>query len=121
MENAKPIDKEEFKKKVKENVIRLYRKEFSEASNEEIFQAVSLAVKDIVIEDWLKTQKAMDEEDPKIVYYMSMEFLIGRALGNNLINISAYDTVKEALEELGVDINVIEDQEPDPALGNGGL
>jgi starch phosphorylase len=121
MENAKSIDKEEFKKEVQENVVRLYRKEFSEATNEEIFQAVSLAVKDVVIEDWLKTQKAMDEEDPKIVYYMSMEFLIGRALGNNLINISAYDTVKEALDELGVDINVIEDQEPDPALGNGGL
>ena len=121
MENAKSIDKEEFKKEVQENVVRLYRKEFSEATNEEIFQAVSLAVKDVVIEDWLKTQKAMDEEDPKIVYYMSMEFLIGRALGNNLINISAYDTAKEALDELGVDINVIEDQEPDPALGNGGL
>ena len=121
MLSANSIDKEEFKKDVQENVVRLYRKEFKEATNEEIFQAVSLAVKDVVIEDWLKTQKVMDEEDPKIVYYMSMEFLIGRALGNNLINISAYDTVKEALEELGVDINVIEDQEPDPALGNGGL
>lgn len=121
MDSEKSIDKEEFKKEVQENVVRLYRKEFKEASNEEIFQAVSLAVKDVVIEDWLKTQKAMDEEDPKIVYYMSMEFLIGRALGNNLINISAYNTVKEALLELGVDINVIEDQEPDPALGNGGL
>ena len=115
------IDKEKFKKDVQENVMRLYRKSFKEATGEEVFQAVSLAVKDYVIDDWFATQNEMDRSDPKIVYYMSMEFLIGRLLGNNLINLCSYETVKEALEEMGVDINYIEDQEPDPALGNGGL
>ena len=106
--------KEAFKKSVKDNVKFLYRKTIEEATQEQIFQAV-------IIDNWLATQKAYDEQDPKIVYYMSMEFLMGRALGNNLINLCAYGEVKEALEELGFDLNCIEDQEPDPALGNGGL
>ena len=113
--------KEAFKKSVKDNVKFLYRKTIEEATQEQIFQAVSYSVKDVIIDNWLATQKAYDEQDPKIVYYMSMEFLMGRALGNNLINLCAYGEVKEALEELGFDLNCIEDQEPDPALGNGGL
>ena len=117
----KQFEKEEFKKSVKENVKFLYRKTLEEATQEQIFQAVSYTVKDVIIDNWLKSQKAYEKQDPKIVYYMSMEFLMGRALGNNLINLCAYGEVKEALEELGLDINCIEDQEPDPALGNGGL
>ena len=113
--------KEEFKKAVKENVKMLYRKTIDEATQQQIFQAVSLAVKDVIIDNWLATQKQYEKDDPKIVYYLSMEFLMGRALGNNLINLTAYKEVKEALDELGFDLNVIEDQEPDPALGNGGL
>ena len=113
--------KEAFKKSVKDNVKFLYRKTIEEATQEQIFQAVSYTVKDVIIDNWLETQKAYDEQDPKIVYYMSMEFLMGRALGNNLINLCGYGEVKEALEELGFDLNCIEDQEPDPALGNGGL
>ena len=113
--------KEAFKKSVKDNVKFLYRKTIEEATQEQIFQAVSYSVKDVIIDNWLATQKAYDEQDPKIVYYMSMEFLMGRALGNNLVNLCAYGEVKEALEELGFDLNCIEDQEPDPALGNGGL
>ena len=113
--------KEAFKKSVKDNVKFLYRKTIEEATQEQIFQAVSYSVKDVIIDNWLATQKAYDEQDPKIVYYMSMEVLMGRALGNNLINLCAYGEVKEALEELGFDLNCIEDQEPDPALGNGGL
>ena len=113
--------KEAFKKSVKDNVKFLYRKTIEEATQEQIFQGVSYSVKDVIIDNWLATQKAYDEQDPKIVYYMSMEFLMGRALGNNLINLCAYGEVKEALEELGFDLNCIEDQEPDPALGNGGL
>ena len=113
--------KEAFKKSVKDNVKFLYRKTIEEATQEQIFQAVSYTVKDVIIDNWLATQKSYDEQDPKIVYYMSMEFLMGRALGNNLINLCAYGEVKEALEELGFDLNCIEDQEPDPALGNGGL
>ena len=117
----KQFEKEEFKKSVKENVKFLYRKTLEEATQEQIFQAVSYTVKDVIIDNWLKSQKAYEKQDPKIVYYMSMEFLMGRALGNNLINLGTYGEVKEALEELGLDINCIEDQEPDPALGNGGL
>ena len=115
------LRKRNSKKSVKENVKFLYRKTLEEATQEQIFQAVSYTVKDVIIDNWLKSQKAYEKQDPKIVYYMSMEFLMGRALGNNLINLGAYGEVKEALEELGLDINCIEDQEPDPALGNGGL
>ena len=92
------FNKETFKNSVKENVKMLYRKNLEEASQQEIYQAVCYAVKDVIIDNWLKTQKAMDEQDPKILYYMSMEFLMGRALGNNLINLTYYDAVKEALE-----------------------
>ncbi len=115
------FDKAAFKKQVKDYVRRMYRKEFEDADNEEVYQAVAMAVKDDVIDNWIATQEAMDKNDPKIVYYMSMEFLIGRLLGNNMINLCEYDQIKEALEELGFDLNTIEDQEPDPALGNGGL
>ena len=117
----KSFDKKAFKKDVVDNVRRLYRKEFEDASTQEAYQAVALAIKDTVITNWLATEKAVNEQDPKIVYYMSMEFLMGRALGNNLINLCTYEQVKEALDELGLDINAIEDEEPDPALGNGGL
>ncbi len=117
----KSFDKKAFKKDVVDNVRRLYRKEFEDASSQEAYQAVALAIKDTVITNWLATEKAVNEQDPKIVYYMSMEFLMGRALGNNLINLCTYEKVKEALDELGLDINAIEDEEPDPALGNGGL
>ena len=117
----KQFKKEAFKESVKENVKFLYRKTLEEATQEQIFQAVSYTVKDVIIDNWLETQNAYQKQDPKIVYYMSMEFLMGRALGNNLINLCAYGEVKEALEELGFDLNCIEDQEPDPALGNGGL
>ena len=117
----KQFDKETFKKSVKDNVKFLYRRKLEEATQEQLFQAVSYTVKDVIIDNWLDTQNAYEKQDPKIVYYMSMEFLMGRALGNNLINLCAYGEVKEALEELGFDLNCIEDQEPDPALGNGGL
>ena len=117
----KSFDKKAFKKDVVDNVRRLYRKEFEDASAQEAYQAVALAIKDTVITNWLATEKAVNEQDPKIVYYMSMEFLMGRALGNNLINLCTYEKVKEALDELGLDLNAIEDEEPDPALGNGGL
>ena len=117
----KQFKKEAFKQSVKDNVKFLYRKTLEEATQEQIFQAVSYTVKDVIIDNWLETQNAYEEQDPKVLYYMSMEFLMGRALGNNLINLGAYGEVKEALEELGFDLNCIEDQEPDPALGNGGL
>ncbi len=119
--SKRPFDKELFKRSVVYNVKTLYRKNMEEATQQQIFNAVALATKDAVIDAWLATQEEMKKKDPKIVYYMSMEFLMGRALGNNLINLTFYDGVKEALEELGCDLNLIEDQEPDAALGNGGL
>lgn len=115
------FEKEAFKQTIKDNVKVLYRKTMEEATTDQIFQAVSYAVKDVIIDNWLVTQKEYAKKDPKIVYYLSMEFLMGRALGNNLINMRAFKEVKEALDELGFDINVIEDKEPDAALGNGGL
>ncbi len=117
----KTFDKELFKRSVLYNVKTLYRKTLEEASDQQIFQAVSYAIKDAIIDHWLETQKTYEKKDPKTVYYLSMEFLMGRALGNNMINLQAYDEVKKALDELGIDINVVEDQEPDAALGNGGL
>ena len=118
---SKRFEKAAFKTAVKENVKTLYRKTIDEATPQQLFQAVSYAVKDVIIDDWIETQKRYDETDAKTVYYMSMEFLMGRALGNNLINMTAYKEVKEALEEMNIDLNVIEDEEPDAALGNGGL
>ncbi|QDW75470.1 glycogen/starch/alpha-glucan phosphorylase [Lachnospiraceae bacterium KGMB03038] len=115
------FEKEIFKKEVINNVKTLFRKTIEEATPQQLFQAVSYAVKEAIIDDWIATQKQFEKDDPKMVYYMSMEFLLGRALGNNLINMTAYKEVKEALDEMGIDLNVIEDQEPDPALGNGGL
>ena len=118
---SKRFEKEAFKEEVKNNIKNLYRKTIEEATGRQIFQAVSLAVKETIIDYWLATQAEMEKEDPKTVYYMSMEFLMGRALGNNLINMTAYKEVKEALDEMGIDLNAVEDEEPEPALGNGGL
>ena len=121
--SAKTIkfNKEAFKKGVEENLRTLFRRTLEEATPQQIFQAVSYEIKEKIVENWMETQKAYEEEDPKMVYYMSMEFLMGRALGNNMINMQAYEGVKEALQEMGLDINMVEDQEPDAALGNGGL
>jgi len=115
------FDKDEFKKNVKTNVKNLYRRNLDEATPQQIFQAVAYSVKDYIIDEWIATQKVMEKEDPKTVYYLSMEFLMGRALGNNIINLCAWDEIKGALDEMGLDLNAIEDQEPDAALGNGGL
>ncbi|MCR4936984.1 MAG: glycogen/starch/alpha-glucan phosphorylase, partial [Lachnospiraceae bacterium] len=115
------FDKELFKRSVLYNIKTLYRKTLEEASPQQVFQAVSYAIKDQVVDMWLETQKQYEKKDPKTVYYLSMEFLMGRALGNMMINMKAYKDVKAALEELGLDIDAIEDEEPDAALGNGGL
>ena len=115
------FNKAEFKKEVLSNLKKIYRKSLDTATKQEIFQAVSYAVKDFIMDRWIATQNAYKEKDPKFVYYLSMEFLMGRALGNNMINLCCYNEVKEVLDELGLDLNVIEDEEPDAALGNGGL
>ena len=115
------FNKETFKKSVIYNVKNVFRKTIDEATPEQAFQAVAYAVKDVIIDEWIATHKEYEKKDVKTLYYLSMEFLMGRALGNNIINIMALPEVKEVLDELGFDLNAIEDQEPDPALGNGGL
>lgn len=115
------FDKETFKKSVIFNMKNVFRKTIEDATPEQMYQAVAYAVKDVIIDEWIATHKEYEKQDAKTLYYLSMEFLMGRALGNNIINIMAQPEVKEVLEELGFDLNVIEDQEPDPALGNGGL
>ncbi len=115
------FDKETFKKSVLFNMKNVFRKTVDEATPEQMYQAVAYAVKDVIIDEWIATHKEYEKQDVKTLYYLSMEFLMGRALGNNIISIMAQPEVKEILEELGFDLNVIEDQEPDPALGNGGL
>ena len=115
------FNKESFKKQVKDNVKALFRKTIDEANDQQIYQAVAYTVKDKIIDNWLETQKAYEKQDPKTVYYLSMEFLMGRALGNAMINLKEYKEIAEALDELGLNINLVEDQERDPALGNGGL
>ena len=115
------FNKELFKNSVVYNIKTLYRKDMDEATPKQVFQAVSLALKDQIMDNWIETQRTYEKQDPKMVYYMSMEFLMGRALGNNIINLQASVPVQEALEELGLDLNLVEDQEPDAALGNGGL
>ena len=121
MKKGYGFDKETFKKDVVYNVKSIFRKTIDEATPAQVFQAVAYAVKDIIIDEWIATHKEYEKQDAKTVYYLSMEFLMGRALGNNMINICAYDEIREALDEMGFDLNVIEDQEPDAALGNGGL
>ena len=118
MEN---INKELFKKTVVYNVKSLYRKTIDEATPAQVYHAVAMAVKDIIIDKWIASHKEYEKQDVKVVYYMSMEFLTGRFLGNNIINLCAQKEIKEALDELGFDLNAIEDQERDPALGTGGL
>nr|WP_294493927.1 glycogen/starch/alpha-glucan phosphorylase [uncultured Anaerosporobacter sp.] len=115
------INKEEFIRSIEDYTKVLFRKSVNEASKQQLFQTVSYSVKDLIIDQWMATHRVYEENDVKTVYYLSMEFLMGRALGNNIINMGANKVIKEALDELGIDLNVIEDQEPDPALGNGGL
>ena len=118
---ALKFDKEAFKENVRDYVRTLFRKTLEEATPQQVFQAVSYAIKEQIVDNWMETQEAYEKEDPKMVYYMSMEFLMGRALGNNMINLQSYKEVKEALAEMTLDLNAIENQEPDAALGNGGL
>ena len=115
------FDKEAIKKSIIDNVKNQFRKTIDEATPQQVYQAVAYAVKDVIIDNWIATQKTFDDLKVKKVYYLSMEFLMGRALGNNIINLGEQKEIREALEELGFDLNAIEDQEPDPALGNGGL
>ena len=115
------IKKEELKKNIEIYLMTLYRKEPADATKQQIFQSVCFAIKEYIVDDWFNSHKLIEQKDAKTVYYMSMEFLMGRALGNILINMKAEKAVAEVLEEYGLDLNTIENEEPDAALGNGGL
>ena len=117
----KELNKVEFKKEVEDYLKVLFRKSINEADDQQKFQAVAYAVKDFIVDQWMATHRTYEEQDVKTVYYLSMEFLTGRALGNIIINLKGNQAIKDAIEELGMDLDVIEDQEPDAALGNGGL
>ena len=117
----KELNKVEFKKEVEDYLKVLFRKSINEADDQQKFQAVAYAVKDFIVDQWMATHRTYEEQDVKTVYYLSMEFLTGRALGNIIINLKGNKAIKDAIEELGMDLDVIEDQEPDAALGNGGL
>ena len=115
------FDKALFKSAVTFNVKNMFRRTIDEATPQQIFQAVAYTVKDDIIDQWITTHKEYEKKDVKTLYYLSMEFIMGRALGNNMINLREYKEIAEALDEMGFDLNAIEDQEPDAALGNGGL
>ena len=117
----KKFDKEEFRRSIIYTLKSQFRKKVADATPQEVYQAVAYAVKDIIVDDWIATHKEYEKEDSKTLYYLSMEFLMGRALGNNIINLMDYEPIKETLDEMGFDLNVLEGQEPDAALGNGGL
>jgi starch phosphorylase len=115
------FDKKEFKKNVEEYLGVFFRKPIEDATRQQVYQGVAYTVKNMIIDDWLEAHKAYEEQDLKTVYYLSMEFLVGRALGNMITNLKADSVIREALEEMDCDLETIEDEEPDAALGNGGL
>ena len=117
------FNKDKFKEEILDHVRNFSRKTLEEATKEELYQAVAFATRDIITDHWIHTQSLYRTQKPKILYYLSMEFLIGRALGNNLVSMGIVDDVEKALEELGIHFSLssLEEQEPDPGLGNGGL
>jgi starch phosphorylase len=113
------VGKEELRKQIEKYVKVSFGKEISEATEFEVYRALGKAIMEDIAEDWYETNKLYSQK--KQAYYFSAEFLMGRALGNNLINLGVLDEVKEVLTELGIDYNKVEDAEEDSALGNGGL
>ncbi len=115
------FSKETIKNAVVECLRNLFRKTVETATDVELYEACIYALRTVFTEKWIKTHDEYKEKDVKMVYYLSMEFLMGRFFGNGVINLQMYDTIREALAELGIDYNLIENTEPDPGLGNGGL
>lgn len=115
------FDAESFKASLSARLKRQYGKEISQANKHDLFDAVSASAMEIITENWMKTRNAYFKHQGRRVYYLSAEFLMGRALSNNLINAGIMEGVKNVLDELGIDYNMVEDQEPDAGLGNGGL
>ena len=117
----KTMTKEDLLTAIKDNLRVFYRRTLEDANRQQIYQALAYALEEEIITNWMDTHKKTAEQQAKRVYYLSMEFLIGRALGNNILNLKRMPVVKEVLDEIGIDLTDIEDEEPDPALGNGGL
>ncbi len=121
MDLLSTITKQELKTRILENVKTISRKTIKTADNEQIYQALAFTIRDIVTDKWIATHDTYMEEDVKVVYYLSMEFLMGRFMGNTLLNLMMIDKLREVFEELEIDYNAVEDAERDPGLGNGGL
>ena len=112
---------EEFKENLTARLKRQYGKDITQANAHDLFDAVSASAQELIMDNWMKTRREYEKKPTRQVYYLSAEFLMGRALSNNLINTLIKDSVVDVLKSLNIDYNLIEDQEPDAGLGNGGL
>lgn len=113
--------KEYLKISIERKIRRQFGKTIKEAEPHEIYYALSRTLIDYTIENWYNTSRNYNEKQVKQMYYFSAEFLMGRYMGNNMINLQIYSEIKEVLKDLNIDINLIEESESDPGLGNGGL
>ena len=112
---------EKFRENLAARLRRQYGKDISQANEHDLFDAVSASVQELILPSWMATRREYEKKPVKQLYYLSAEFLMGRALSNNLINLGIKDEVKKVLDEMNINFNVIEDEEPDAGLGNGGL
>lgn len=110
-----------FKENLEGRLKRQYGKDISHANKHDLFDAVSASALEVIMDNWMATRQEYEKKPTKKLYYLSAEFLMGRALSNNLINAQISDQVKEVLKDMNIDFDMIEDQEPDAGLGNGGL
>ncbi len=115
------FDREKFKTNLTDRLRRQYGKDITQANKHDLFDAVSASALEIIMPNWMETRKTYDSKPTKQLSYFSAEFLMGRALGNNLINTGILEQVRDVLEEMHIDLDVVEDEEPDAGLGNGGL
>ncbi len=115
------FDAEQFKENLTARLRRQYGKDITQANKHDLFDAVSASALEIIMPNWMETRRAYDAKPTKQLYYLSAEFLMGRALSNNLINAGIMDQVKDVLKEMNINYDMIEDEEPDAGLGNGGL
>lgn len=115
------FDAEKFKAGLVERLKRQYGKDIAHANSHDLYDAVAACTREMITSNWMATRAEYEKKPVKQLYYFSAEFLMGRALSNNLINLQIKDAVKEVLSGMNIDYNLVEDQEPDAGLGNGGL
>ncbi|MBO5235714.1 MAG: glycogen/starch/alpha-glucan phosphorylase [Spirochaetaceae bacterium] len=115
------FNKQQFKDSLIERLKRQYGKEISQANSHDLFDAVSASALELIMSNWMETRRQYEKKPTRQIYYLSAEFLMGRALSNNLINTGLLQGIQDVLKEMKIDYNLLEDQEPDAGLGNGGL